>query len=265
MNNNNTFGKKTIIVKDLNTLITLLTNMVSFNGENFVCILGDPDFYDIFLTNQFKYLNRGAKLKYLKEDTKILYTPPKTFGRKSKDSILYWIQNSISIKKNRVLVIVIARNNPFIEYGIYDPLEQKAFREKMVVLDCRNIIIPYSIQNINNITNNINNNPTNNNFNNNPNNNFNNNFDNNFNREQQGITFFQQTPIQTNNNLLSNRMEMELEEFGPLPPIYDIVINNKQRTTNNTNTINNFRFNFKDSRNDDEMEETFISGKNLYI
>ena len=126
MNTDSSFGKKTINVNDLNTLITILTNMVSFNSENFICILGDPDLYDKFLSKQFQYLNRGAKLKYLKEDAKILYTPPKNYNRKAKESIFYWIQNSNSIKKYRVLIIVIARINPFIEYGIYDPLEKKS-------------------------------------------------------------------------------------------------------------------------------------------
>ena len=291
MNNNNTFGKSTINVNDLNALITLLTNMVSSNGENFVCILGDPVFYDALLTNSFVYLNRGAKLKYLQYDIKILYTPPKNLNPnvKSKGSILYWIQNSNDIKSYGVLVIVIARENPFIEYGINDPLDKIAFRENMVVLDCGNISIQYPIQNTNNNTNNNPNHNTNNNVNynvnyninhninnnpnNNPNHNSNHNFDNNFNQDQQGITQFQQVLPQTNNNLFSNRTEgrmqteerMETEELGPLPPMDDVVINTNRRTMNNTNNNSNsniITFNF---RNNYEMEETFISGTNLYI
>lgn len=280
MNNNNTFGKSTIIVSDLNTLTTLLTNTVSSNGENFVCLLGDPVFYDALLSNSLDYLHRGAKQKILQYDIKILYTPPKNLNSnvKSKDSILYWIQNSNDIKSYRVLVIVIARENPFIEYGINDPLDRNAFRENMVVLDCRYIIIPHSNQNTNNITNNNTNHNINYNTNHNTNhiiiNNPNHNFDNNFNRPQQGITQFQQVLHQTNNNLLSNRTEgrmqteerMNSEELGSLPPIDNVVFNTNQRTMNNTNNnSNNFLFIFRNSRNDYENEETFISGKNPYV
>ena len=242
MNESILFGKKKISVNNLNMITTLLKNILVNDNENFVCILGCPEFYEAMLLKEFKYLNRGAKLKYLKEDIKILYTPLRYSlpNGKAKDSILNWIRQSDTIKEKRVLVIVIARENPFKEYGIKDFGEQKEFREKMVVIDCKGIKIPYSFEN--------------------PNNNFNNNF----NRDQQGITFFQQTRVPTNNNLLSNRTgtEMELEELGPLPLMNNVIINNNQQTLNN---MNGFLLNLRDSRNEDEMEETFISGTNQYI